>query len=491
MMAMPAHNKVSIFLVGIVCGVFVGLKPDVVLAHGFGDRYDLPVPLSFYMIGAGMTVVLSFFAFGYFYRRRPPQTTNKRYRIEIQFTGEGLLYRLSIASIKFLSVFFFILCIVTGLFGSQTATDNLTPTMVWIIFWAFMCFTSALIGNLWPLINPWLILFTWSSTIYKWITNRSPIRPYRTYPIRLMFWPAVFFLIVFSWIEIIYPYSSVPKNLSVLILTYSIITWTGMWYFGKDTWSNYGEVFGVTFSTISKLSPIQVHKKDRKGRKTGTNKLVLQPHGSSLLLQETLDISKTLFVLVLLATVTFDGLTTTPFWEGTIESLKPFFKDILLIHSFGYLILIIIFTFLYFTFCRLMIFTSGVKVDIKTISAGLVYSLIPISIAYHLAHYTSFILIQGQLIIPLLSDPFGFKWDILGTRNYEVDIGIVNALFIWYLSVIVIVVGHIMAIFISHFRSISLFGTFQAALRSQFPMLILMVGYTMISLWITSQPIIE
>ncbi|SVB93507.1 uncharacterized protein METZ01_LOCUS246361, partial [marine metagenome] len=318
MMAMPAHNKVSIFLVGIVCGVFVGLKPDVVLAHGFGDRYDLPVPLSFYMIGAGMTVVLSFFAFGYFYRRKPPQTTNKRYRIEIQFTGEGLLYRLSIASIKFLSVFFFILCIVTGLFGSQTATDNLTPTMVWIIFWAFMCFTSALIGNFWPLINPWLILFTWSSTIYKWITNRSPIRSYRTYPIKWMFWPAVLFLIVFSWIEIIYPYSSVPKNLSVLILTYSIITWTGMWYFGKDTWSNYGEVFGVTFSTISKLSPIQVHKKDRKGRKTGTNKLVLQPHGSSLLLQETLDVSKTLFVLVLLATVTFDGLTTTPFWEGTL-----------------------------------------------------------------------------------------------------------------------------------------------------------------------------
>ena len=491
MMEIRTHNKVSIFLVGVVFGVLVGLKPDVVLAHGFGDRYDLPVPLSFYMIGAGMTVILSFFAFGYFFRRKPAQTTNNRFRLEIQFTGQGQLYRLFIASIKLLSVFLFILCILTGFYGSQAATDNLTPTMVWIIFWAFMCTTSALIGNLWPIVNPWLIIFSWSSTIYQRLTNRSALQPRHNYPTKLMFWPAVLFLIAFSWIEIIYPNSSVPKNLSVFILTYSVITWAGMWYFGKNTWSNYGEFFGVTFSTISKLSPIQVHKEDPNGPNTGFKKLVLQPHGSSFLVHETLDLSKTLFVLVLLATVTFDGLTTTPFWEGTLVSLKPFFKDTVLIHSVGYLILIIAFTFLYFVFCRLMIFTSGVKVDTKTISAGLVYSLIPISIAYHLAHYTSFILIQGQLIIPLLSDPFGFKWDILGTRNYEVDIGVINALFIWYLSVIVIVVGHMMAVFISHFRSVSLFGTFRAALRSQFPMLILMVGYTMISLWIISQPIIE
>jgi hypothetical protein len=37
-------------------------------AHGFGQRYDLPLPLSFYIWGAGATVALSFVGFALFLR---------------------------------------------------------------------------------------------------------------------------------------------------------------------------------------------------------------------------------------------------------------------------------------------------------------------------------------------------------------------------------------------------------------------------------------
>jgi hypothetical protein len=120
-----------------------------------------------------------------------------------------------------------------------------------------------------------------------------------------------------------------------------------------------------------------------------------------------------------------------------------------------------------------------------------VLSLIPIALAYHLAHYLSFLLIVGQYMIPLSSDPFGFGWDLFGTKIYFPDIGIVNAKFVWITSVIAVVTGHIIAVWLAHVVALRRFGESGAALRSQIPMLFLMVGYTMLSLWILAQPVVE
>src|SRR4030095_12757951 len=49
-------------------------------------------------------------------------------------------------------------------------------------------------------------------------------------------------------------------------------------------------------------------------------------------------------------------------------------------------------------------------------------TLVPIAIGYHVAHYLVFLLIQGQYIVPLASDPFGKGWNLFGTSGYRVDI---------------------------------------------------------------------
>jgi hypothetical protein len=124
--------------------------------------------------------------------------------------------------------------------------------------------------------------------------------------------------------------------------------------------------------------------------------------------------------------------------------------------------------------------------------AGLfVLSLVPIAIAYHLAHYFSLLAVAGQFIIPLVSDPFGYGWDLFGTTLYRIDIGIVDARFIWYLSVVAIVTGHMIAVWLAHLTASEVYPDGGAARRSQYPMLILMIGYTMLSLWILAQPIVE
>jgi hypothetical protein len=135
---------------------------------------------------------------------------------------------------------------------------------------------------------------------------------------------------------------------------------------------------------------------------------------------------------------------------------------------------------------------AGAGQESTRILAGMfVLSLVPISIGYHLAHYFSLLAIAGQFIIPLASDPFGYGWNLFGTTLYRIDIGLVDARFIWYLAVAAIVTGHIIAVWIGHVTAYAVFADATAARRSQYPMLLLMVGYTMLSLWILAQPIVE
>jgi hypothetical protein len=99
-------------------------------------------------------------------------------------------------------------------------------------------------------------------------------------------------------------------------------------------------------------------------------------------------------------------------------------------------------------------------------------------------------MVAGQFIIPLASDPFGYGWDLFGTTLYRIDIGVVDARLIWYLAVGAIVTGHVIALWVGHVTAFAAFGDAGTARRSQFPMLVLMVAYTMLSLWIIAQPIV-
>ena len=125
------------------------------------------------------------------------------------------------------------------------------------------------------------------------------------------------------------------------------------------------------------------------------------------------------------------------------------------------------------------------------VASVFVYSLVPIALAYNIAHFFSLLAIQGQLIIPLASNPFGYGWDLFGTADYLVNIALVNARFTWALSVVAIVLGHIIAVYLSHVIALRAFSDSRSAVRSQYPMMALMVMYTVVSLWIVAQPIVR
>jgi hypothetical protein len=256
----------------------------------------------------------------------------------------------------------------------------------------------------------------------------------------------------------------VPAAIAWLALGYSLVTWVGMALFGREIWLDRGEAFSLAFGVFARLSPFAA------GR------------------DETASNSMTALVLFVLASVMFDGLLATQLWV-TIDSLFPGGR--IAVETAGLFAAWLLFLGAYVAACATMSALSRGRRSPGELARGFAFTLVPIALAYHLAHYLSFLLIQGQYIVPLASDPFGRGWNLFGTAGWRVDIGIVGARFEWHVAVGAIVAGHVWAVWLAHRRALELFPARRPALRSQYAMTALMVVYTVTSLSILAQPIVE
>ncbi len=137
-------------------------------------------------------------------------------------------------------------------------SDNFAPTFVWVIWWVGMGFTVALLGNLWALLNPWKIIYGWLEDLYRQFWPDQDLTVGVDYPVKWGLWPAVALFFVFAWLESAFSESAVPQSLSQLIIFYSVITWLGMFIFGKHQWLRHGEVFSIVFGFLSRFSITEV-----------------------------------------------------------------------------------------------------------------------------------------------------------------------------------------------------------------------------------------
>jgi len=491
-------------------------------AHGFGDRYDLPVPLEYYLAGAVATVALSFAVIGMFVRGAASSSSYWRFNLlSNPLLAIVLQARLVTTLIRSGSVFLLFLVIATSIWGEQDPSLNFSPTFVWVIWWVGMGFLVALLGNIWALVNPWSIIFDWVEGLYRHFKPIQQLDLGLEYPGWLGMWPAVGLFLGFAWLENSFPLSSEPRMIAVMVITYSTVTWGGMFFYGKRTWLRFGEAFSVLFEFFGRFAPTEFRvtnvdycldcnsycTDDQEScvncyecwsiARESQREINLRPYAVGLGRRENITPDVLVFVIIMLATVTFDGFKSTPIW-GQIQNwlfgaASPLFgpNALAAIDSVGLLFSPIIFMVVYLSFAWMMVNTSGSALSTTDLAGVFVYSLIPIALAYNIAHFFTLLVIVGQLIIPLASDPFGYGWDILGTADYKVNIALVNAKFAWILAVGVIVIGHILAVYLAHVIAMRSIRDPKSALRSQYPMLALMVTYTAISLWIIAQPIVE
>jgi hypothetical protein len=451
------------------------LAPTAAEAHGFGMRYDLPLPLDYFIWGGGTVVLLSFVIAAIFLRAQatlayPSLVVTRR-------TCPILL-----SALRILAAFVFILTILAGYIGAPNPYKNISIVMVWVIAWVGIAYASALFGNVWALINPWRIIFGWAERIGL----RTLDLPY---PAWLGAWPAFAQLFVFAWLEINWPGSGVPFNIATALVIFTVLTWGGMILFGRESWARNGGVFVIVFGLFARFGIFEW--------KDGA--LRLRPPAVGLLAVDSnsglATFSQIAFVVLILATVTYDGFAETELFQTLalalfepLQGLGPIAVPI--VSTIVLACFPIVFTAVYLIVAALVRAIGGGTISFARVAGTFVYSLIPIAIAYHFAHYLSLLVFEGQNVIALISDPFGYGWNLFGTAGYRVDITVMNAEFLWFFSVAAIVLGHVAAVYLAHVEAMRLFATRRAALRSQIPMLALMIGYTMISLWIVAQPIV-
>ena len=195
---------------------------DAARAHSFYDRYDLPVPLHFFLWGAALVVALSFLLVAIF--AKSPLIIRAT---ESQVVSEFAIKNLAIRWItKALALMLFLLCIVAALFGTGNPLMNLAPSFIWVTWWVGFSLLVACVGNIWPALDPW-------RTLFECLGIKSDNR---AWPKRLGMYPAVFLLLAWSWFEVVYPIAVVPRNLGYLALTWTLLSLLGMSLFGRETW---------------------------------------------------------------------------------------------------------------------------------------------------------------------------------------------------------------------------------------------------------------
>jgi hypothetical protein len=462
---------------GVAAGLGVGgalAAAAPAAAHGFGQRYDLPLPLDLYLFGAAAAVAVSFVVVGLFVRGAARPAGYPRWpRAWLQ--GAPWLT----AAARLLGAALLALVLVAGFIGDANPFRNIAPTLVWIIAWVGVVYVSAFLGDVWRALNPWAAWFDAASWLWRRATGRA-LAPRRGYPAWLDAWPAVVLLLAVAWIELVYPAPAVPRTIAWLLAGYTLVALAGMVAFGRDAWLAHGEVFGVLFGLFARFAPSEPG--------------ALRPFGAGLLAERAVSTARMAFVLLVLSSVLYDGILGAPEWS-TVEAALPLplfgAYGALALRTAGLVASWLVVLGAYLAASAAMSRMVGGAPSALAMARRFALTLVPIAIGYHLAHYLTFLLIQGQYVVPLASDPFGFGWDLFGTAGYRVEVAVVGARFAWYAAVLAILIGHIAAVYLAHLTALRSLPARGAALRSQVPLTALMVLYTVVSLSILAEPIVE
>jgi hypothetical protein len=456
--------------------------PAAASAHGIGGVRDLPVPLWLFYYGGAIVLILSFIALGVLWRR-PLLEAHAGGRPLPAVLQRVLLSRALRVVLGALGFFLLVVVTAAALFGTSLVSRNLAPTFVYVIFWVGLVPVVIVFGNVWSAVNPWRA----AADAYVWLANRIGFRPapLSSFPAEWGRWPATVLLFLWAALELAYFNPANPRVVGIAILFYSFLTWYGMVVFGRAAWLESGEAFNLYFGLLARIAPFAIQEREER------REAVIRPPLAGLSLREA--VPGTLpFIAVMLGSVTFDGFSRTNFWQDLRADLvspyvvnSPTLADVVttLVNVAGLAVIVGLVALAYLAALRIATELAGEKLD----ASDFVLTLVPIALAYAVAHYFSSLVVTGQNIIPLASDPFGHGWDLFGTADYRPRVTVLSPNVTWYVQVGALVVGHVMGLALAHDRAVQLFRSARVALKTQYAMLALMIVYTVTGLWLLWQ----
>lgn len=454
--------------------------PQAAYAHAFDDRYDLPLPLAYFTAGAALTVAFTFVV-AVLVAKQPDTATTTVRTFSI---GPPLRCLARVAQSA--SLLLFLAAVIAGFAGTADPMMNLAPTLIWIVGWIGLSVASIVFGDVWSVIDPSRTLcsaikFAFGTPVgsrtgaasWHWLESADA-------------WPSVALLLAWCWIEVVNPHGATPEHLAWLALAWLALNTTALLAFGESRWRRTGDMFALYFGILGRFAPMAASK--RRGT------LSLRPYGTGLERTHPASTAIAGFIVAMLSTVLFDGLLSGETWR----SLRRGVAKILGVNADGAalwldtsgLFLLWVAMFGAYALASAIAARSSRKRTTEVMSI-FALALVPIAAGYHIAHNLSILLVQGQQILPLLSDPLGRQWNLFGTAGYRANIGIVDARFTWYVAIGAIVGGHVIAVWLGHKAALRTFASRHDAIIASLPLTLLMIAYTAMSLMVIAEPMVK
>jgi hypothetical protein len=448
----------------VLCLSLVALV-GVASAHNIPrSRFAAPIPLEFLFGGAGITVAATAAWLG-----RTGEATSAvrtwRSRPMIPATlAIGLRYGAR-------AVFFagFIVAVVCGLLGPQVAAENFATVFVWAVWLNGVSLLAVLIGNPWRVLSPW-------RTLYDGLTRleQGEIAVVGAYPSWLGYWPALFGFVVgigiFANLTVI-PRS--PAATAVIITGYAAVMVLGGVAFGEQ-WFRHADALSVLYRLFGRVAPGGFVEED------GGYRIALRPPWAGCT-RRVSTVALVAFVVATVYTVSFDGFTNTPEFQTVLFGLRDALGSGPATSVFVYALGLAGFIVAFVAVSEVISWVASG--EWRDVALAFAPTVLPIAAAYEVAHNYPFVIESlGRLVV--------LAWSISVSSTEPVTVlGWLSLPVFWGSQVLLIVVGHVIAVVAAHAVAVERYGTLSKVRKAHLPLVALMVGYTVLSLWIISRPI--
>jgi hypothetical protein len=478
----------------LMLGISGCLLSEAAYAHYMTEPYVLPVPFWLYVYACAATLVVTFAILGYFFGASTAGPTVRFWDIRSSRTW-SVVGRWVLGTLRIGSVACLLLTIVAGRIGTLDAAQNISLTLFWIMFLLGFTYLTAIVGNLFELINPWQVIADWSAKLIGVNAENARFK----YPQRFGYYPAFVFYVILIWIELFELPN--PSNLANALIIYSLITFFGVGLFGTTAWFRFADIFSVFFRMVATLAPVEYVRSgpDRSWR------VRLRLPFAGALTERPEHISLVLVVLFMLASTAYDAIHETEvwlnfYWKFLIVLGQPLWGTDMakaqgaLMHWYsiyqhaGLLLSPFVYLALYFLVIAWTKSLTKTTMSLRALALHFVTSLVPIAFVYNISHYYTLLVSEAARFPYLMSSPFGFGWNLLGlgepAKPTYIDMAV-----IWHTQVGLILVGHVVSVYLAHLIALRVFPSRKQAVLSQIPLLMLMVAYTAIGLYLLSLPL--
>ncbi len=436
-------------------------------------------------------------------------------------------------------VLLFFLIIAAGLFGNQNPALNIAPILTWTVWWGGLVVLIMYAGKAWCYMCPWDAVAGWMAKLRLWTKTDERLGLDLKWP------PAVRNILVatllfvgLTWFELGFGVTMRPRVTAYLAIAMLLMAIVSAFLFERQSFCRYGCLVGRVSGLYAMFSGVEVRARDEavcrtcEGKecvrgsenaygcptflypgKLKTNTYCIQcteciqacpednltinmrPWGADLAAEHRPRQDEAYLALLMLAITGFHGLTMTPNWALLTGWMSEVFSlGRVIAFTLGMTLLLLapiaVYAVLIGVSHRLALGTRHIERRDLTYGDYFIryaYALLPIALFYHLAHNLEHLLLEGPKVVALFSDPFGWGWNLFGTSDWVVP-PLVSLEALWIVQVLLVLVGHVYSLWAAQRTSVNIFGSHKVAFRSQLPMLVGMIAFSVFSLWLLKQP---